>query len=159
MKKILEFFKSLLNFNVVIKVNETTYQSGKNLSIRNGRIFVDGKDVTPIAEKFEITVSGDVEKIDFDYVKAINVTGNVGTVNAGMGDVNVSGNIGADAHTGHGDIEVKGDIIGNAKTSMGNVKAVTINGDAESKMGDITAVEIKGNASTKMGDVNKAFKK
>lgn len=159
MRKIFSLLKSILSFNYMIKINNTTYQSGKNLSIKNGRIFVDGTDVTPIAEKFEITVSGDVETINFDYVKAINVTGNVGTLNAGMGDVNVSGDVSNGVSASQGDIDIKGNVEGKVKASQGDIKANNITGDAETSMGDITASSIEGNAKTSMGDINKAFKK
>lgn len=98
----------------VVIVNGTSYECiGRNISINNGKIKVDGKEIIPSTGRFqrEITVEvyGDVESIDSDG--SVRVNGNVGEVNCG-GSANIGKDVCGDVSAG-GSVSVIGNIKGN----------------------------------------------
>ena len=121
----------------MIQINSSSY-GGKNIVIKNNRIIIDGVDVTADhkdAKEILITVTGDLETLDVEYAKAIQINGNVGKVNSGSGDVNC-GNVSAGVRTGSGDVECES-ISGDVQTGSGDVKATTITGSIKTGSGDI----------------------
>lgn len=118
----------------MIKVNGISY-SGNNLVIKNGRVFCDGKDVTPEMKEINITVEGDVEKIQIDACEILNVYGSVGSIKSGSGDidcVNITGNI----KTGSGDIKCN-DVGGSIETGSGNINCFNVQGNVKTNSGNI----------------------
>ena len=49
-----------------ISVNGVTYSGGRSVTITNGRVIVDGKDLTPDAKDIHIEVSGNVKTMSGD---------------------------------------------------------------------------------------------
>lgn len=117
-----------------ITINNNTF-SGDNVSIVNGKVYNNGKDVTPDAKEIYISVQGDVKSIDVGACNDFEVIGNVGTVHTGSGDLKCT-NVSGDVQTGSGDIECQ-IIDGNVQTGSGDINAVTINGSVKTSSGNI----------------------
>lgn len=103
-----------------ISINGVTITGRGNISIVNGKVLVDGKDVTPDSKQISIVVNGNIEYIDADCCEKIEVTG----------DVN-------DIQTQSGDVEVVGDVKGSVQTMSGDVKCSDIGGSVKTMSGDI----------------------
>jgi hypothetical protein len=97
-----------------------TITANGNISVRNGRVLVDGKDVTPDAKDIRIEVHGDVGQITADSCVTITVTGAVrGDVSTQAGDVQC-GDVGGSVATMAGDVKC-GRVAGNVKTMSGDI--------------------------------------
>lgn len=89
---------------------------GGNVRIRNGEVIVDGKTIeTGLSRHVEVTINGNVEKID--CAGSVTVNGDVsGNIDCGgsctCGSVNGSVNCGGSCHCGHvsGDIDAGGSV-------------------------------------------------
>jgi hypothetical protein len=99
----------------------TITAEGRSVSVRDGRVIVDGKDVTPEAKEIVITVTGDIERLEVGACNTVSIGGNVGSVKCQTGDVEVRGDIRGDASSQTGDINCGGSIHGDASTMTGNV--------------------------------------
>jgi hypothetical protein len=121
-----------------ININKTTY-SGKNIVITNGKVVIDGKDVTEQEKLLTITIQGDVEKLEVDACKSIEITGNANNVRTSAGDVNIKGEVKGNVSTQSGDVECGGGIGGSVSTMSGDVEC---------------GGEIMGSVSTMSGDIN-----
>lgn len=106
-----------------ISVNGLTVSGGRSVVISNGKVIVDGKDVTPDAKEINISVEGNVEKIEADACSKISVTGDAGSVNTQAGDVDVGGNVGGSVQTMSGDVDCGGSIGGSVSTMSGDIKS------------------------------------
>jgi hypothetical protein len=107
--------------NGSITVNGISY-SGKNITIRNGNVQIDGKNVTPKDEKvISITVEGNINNLRVDECQSCTITGAVKSVNTGSGDVEINGNCEGSIDTGYGDVEITGNCAGDIDTGSGNV--------------------------------------
>lgn len=106
-----------------IVVNDVCIRGGRNVTIINGKVIVDGKDVTPDAKEVNISVTGNVEKIEVDDCEKITVTGDVGSVITKSGDVSVGGTISGSVQTISGDVDCKGIISGGVKTVSGDISS------------------------------------
>ena len=114
------------------------YYSGSSICVSNGKVIIDGKDCTPDAKIINITVDGDIEKIDADNCNKIEVKRNVTKgIKTMSGDVTIGGKVEGDVSTQSGDIECDGDIGGSVKTMSGDVKCGNISGDVSTLSGDI----------------------
>ncbi len=103
-------------------INGATITGGRSINIRNGRVIVDGKDVTPDAKEINITVSGNVDKLEADACQKISVTGDVGSIKTMSGDVDVAGNVQGSVSTMSGDIDCGESIGGSVSTMSGDIK-------------------------------------
>ena len=103
-----------------ISINGTTYV-GNNVKIINGKVIVDGKDMTPDAKNITIHVDGDISKLSVDICDKLSVTGNVNDLSTVSGDVSVGGNVGQNVKTVSGDIKC-GNIAGKVTTVSGDIK-------------------------------------
>ncbi len=113
--------------------------TGRNISISNGKIIVDGKEIDTGDDKnIVLEVTGDVGKIEADICAQITVTGNAGAITTSQGDIKVQGDVDGSLQTSQGDIEVGGSVNGNATTSMGDIDIRgALGGNARTNMGDI----------------------
>ena len=96
--------------------------TARNITISNGQVIIDGKDVTPDAKEISITVEGDVDKLEADACQTISVTGDVGNVKTLSGDVTVGGNVKGSVQTMSGDIACDGSIKGSTSSMSGNIR-------------------------------------
>lgn len=103
-----------------ITIGNVTYQ-GNNVSVINGRVIIDGKDVTPDGKQITINVVGDIQSLNIDTCESISVKGNVGTLETKTGDVNIEGNVAGDVKSNVGDIDCY-DVGGNVSTKTGDIK-------------------------------------
>ena len=104
----------------MIKVNGVIY-SGNNLTIRNNKILIDGKDVTVDAKQINISIEGNVEKLEVDSCEKVSITGDVGNVKTLNGDVDISGDVKGSVQTMSGDVDCR-NINGSVSTMSGDVK-------------------------------------
>jgi hypothetical protein len=124
----LQFIKRMININ-------NNYHKGKSITIINGKVYIDGKDVTPDAKEINISVEGNIENLEVDHANAISIKGDINKVKSGSGDISC-GNITGGAQTGSGDIDC-GVINGDVQTGSGDVNATTISGSVRTGSGDI----------------------
>lgn len=109
------------NMSSTITVNGITVQSsGNNISIRNGKVIVDGVDVTTNDKIINIVVNGNVDHIDGSF-----------------GDLSITGNVTGNIQTVSGDVRCS-DVGGNIKTVSGDVNAGKIYGSVDTLSGDIS---------------------
>lgn len=116
---------AMVVFNFIKKmakifVNSKSY-SGLNVSIQNGKVFIDGQLIHCDDKIINITVQGDIDRLDVDACNDINVTGNVGEINTKSGDVEVSGSVAGSVKSTSGDIKC-GSVSGNVTTKSGDIK-------------------------------------
>ena len=114
---------------IITKNGKRIIINGKcGMTITDGKVFIDGKelDLEKIGntdddgKTINICIEGDVDKIEVDNCKDINITGNVGNVRTNCGDIKVNGKVNGNVHTNMGSIEC-GDVHGDAHTNMGSV--------------------------------------
>ena len=104
-----------------IIINGKSYQ-GNSIVINNGKIIIDGKEAeTPNDKVIQITVQGDIEKLDVDNCNKIDVTGNVGSAKTLSGDIKVIGDVNGSVQTLSGDV-VCGKVQGSINTMSGDIK-------------------------------------
>lgn len=107
--------------NTVV-INGVTITGGRQIVIRNGRVIVDGKDVTPTdVKEISISVHGNVDRLEADVCQKISVTGDVGNIATQSGDVEVSGQVKGSVQTMSGDVDC-GSIGGSVSTMSGEIK-------------------------------------
>ncbi|MDY7537579.1 hypothetical protein QN372_00300 [Undibacterium sp. RTI2.1] len=103
-----------------ITINGLNISGARSISINNGRVVVNGKDVTPDSKEIRIEVHGDIETINADACESISVTGTAGTVKTLSGDVRC-GNVSGSVKTMSGDVHC-GAISGDVETMSGNIR-------------------------------------
>lgn len=104
-----------------ITINGATIHAKGNISISNGKVVVDGKDVTPDSKKITIIINGDNSQINADACERIEVRGNCGAIKTMSGDVEVSGSVDGDVKTMSGDVKCE-NISGSVSTMSGDIK-------------------------------------
>lgn len=108
-------------FSDSVQINGKTYK-GKNVSIVNGEVFVDGKIQS------EFTTQKNIR---------IQISGNVHTVESQSGDVEISGGVSGDVSSASGDIKC-GAVGGSVQTASGDVKCGDVRGNVKTLSGDIS---------------------
>ncbi len=107
----------------IISINGVTITgNSKSVIISNGKIIIDGKDVTPDSKEINITVNGNIEQLKADSCNTITITGDVKTIQTQSGSVDVTGSINGSVSTMSGSVDCGGDIGGSVSTMSGNVK-------------------------------------
>lgn len=104
----------------MISFNGKTY-SGTMLSIKNGKIFIDGKQVEDDSKEINIVINGNIDSIDVDSCNTIIVDGYCNSVKTTNGDVEISGNVVGDVTTTNGDVNCQ-NVGGRVKTTNGNIR-------------------------------------
>lgn len=94
---------------------------GKNITIANGRVIIDGKDVTPESKEINITVNGNVDQLQVDTCSQISVSGDAGAIKSQSGDIDIAGNVFGSVSNISGDISC-GDVGLRTDTMSGDVK-------------------------------------
>lgn len=107
-----------------VTINGTTItSSGRcNVVVVNGRVIVDGRDVTPDAKQVRIEVQGDIQTLQVDACEAVHVTGTVGEVMTQSGDVRC-GNVSGSVQTMSGDVTCAA-VAGRVSTMSGDIRHV-----------------------------------
>lgn len=109
----------------MIRINNKSYSGGKNISIMNNKIFIDGIEITDKevvdAKNILFEISGDVETLEVDHADKVMIAGNV------------TGNV----KTMSGSVTVEGDVHGKVNTMSGNVQCGNVSGKVETMSGNI----------------------
>ena len=119
-----------------IIINDQTV-IGRSISVINGKVIVDGKEISvkDDAKVINISVQGDVDSIDADVCRTIEVTGAVNSIKTTSGDVSC------------------GDVAGDVTSTSGDVQAQNIKGSVRTVSGDVTANTIGGPVKTVSGSI------
>lgn len=108
-----------------IVINGITVAQGRNVSIVNGQVIVDGKTVgmdgeLAEAKVFNIVVEGNADRVEGSFAK-IQVHGSAGAVKTMSGGITVEGDVNGKVETMSGDVRVKGSIQGRVETVSGDI--------------------------------------
>lgn len=118
-----------------VSINGMSFK-GSNVSISNGRIVIDGKDVTPDTKEIVISIDGDIDKLQADQCSKVTVNGSCGSLSTMSGNVNC------------------GSVNGSIKTMSGNVKCGNVGNDIGTMSGDVDCGVVGGSVTTNSGDVD-----
>ena len=120
-----------------ININGVTFSSdgSSSVSIVNGRVIVNGRDVTPDSKEIHIAIQGDVANLDVDACEQIAISGSAGSVRTGSGGVEC-GPVSGDVQSSSGDVRC-GNVAGSVQTSSGDVTCPHIGGSVRTSSGDI----------------------
>ena len=102
-----------------IRINGLDICAGHSLQIENGRVFVDGAEVTTEGKSIQIEVQGDVDSLVVDACERVHVTGNVKSVEVKAGDVSCQ------------------DVHGSVSTIAGDVRCGAVRGSISTMSGDV----------------------
>jgi DNA polymerase/3'-5' exonuclease PolX len=97
-----------------------------DVTIVNGKMLVNGKPLEEYDEAIKdekvvnITIEGDVERLEVDTCETITVKGNAKRIKTNMGDIEIGGDVSGDVHTNMGSITC-GKIEGDCHTNMGSI--------------------------------------
>tara|TARA_B100000508_G_scaffold60333_2_gene47520 strand:- start:65297 stop:65632 length:336 start_codon:yes stop_codon:yes gene_type:complete len=105
-----------------IVINGVTISAGRSISIKSGRVTIDGEDVTPDGKEINISIEGNIDRLEADACEKISVKGNINSVGTVSGDVDVEGDVRGSVSTMSGDVDCGGGIGGSVSTMSGNVK-------------------------------------
>ena len=103
-----------------ISINGNTY-SGNSIVVTNGKVIINGKDVTPESKEINITVEGNIDELKVDACNKVSVNGNVSNLKTQSGDVDVTGDVTGSVQTMSGDVDC-GTVGGSISTMSGDVK-------------------------------------
>lgn len=111
--------------NIVINGKSFGSFSGRNISIINGDVVIDGQhmnlDEFANSPQINITVVGDVHNVSTDNAD-VTVEGNAGDIKTSNGDVEVGGAVVAGGvESKNGDIRIAGSVAGSVTTKNGNI--------------------------------------
>lgn len=133
-KRVVKQFSKGVN---IVNINGTTYTSSKSITVIDGKVIIDGNDVTPSGKEINISIEGSVENLEVDACSKVTVNGNVKTLRTTSGDIDVKGNVEGSISTTSGDIDCGGNIGGDVKTVSGDVDCGKISGNVSSVSGDV----------------------
>lgn len=123
----------------MIKINGKIFY-GNSISISRNKVIVDGVEVTDEdvvnSKTVNITVEGNLQSIEADYVNQVEVKGTVGSIETTSGDVHCK-DVSGDVNTTSGDVDVEGYVNGSIQTMSGNVICGTVEGNVKTMSGNI----------------------
>lgn len=104
-----------------ININGKTYR-GNNVAIINGRVLIDGKEVSNQSPgpRIDIVVHGNLETLQVDCCDKVKVDGSVGSLSTVSGDVSC-GDVSGDISAVSGDVAC-GNVQGNISTVSGDIR-------------------------------------
>lgn len=103
----------------VIRINGIEVSFGRKVRIENGRVTVDGEDVTPEGKVIKIEIQGNVGSLMVDSCDTVQVAGDVGSLEVKAGDVTCR------------------DVSGSVSTMAGGVNCNNVGGSVRTMSGDI----------------------
>lgn len=130
------FFNKIKSFMANITINKTTY-TGSNVSIVNGKVYIDGKDVMPDGKEINISVEGNLDKLEVEHCNRIDIKGAVKDIRSASGDVNIIGDVLGSIDTKSGDVEVSGTCSDSIKTISGDINCGNVSGNISTISGDV----------------------
>ena len=134
------FPSSMTNMSMIIINGRVIHAEGSSVSIINGKVRVNGKQISNLDEiqdkEVNISISG-VQNLEVDYCTQVNLTGNAKSVRTQSGDIQISGNVDGDVSSMSGGISC-GDVAGNVRTASGDVECGNVTGNVNTVTGDIS---------------------
>lgn len=109
--------------------------SGRNVSIVNGVIKVDGKEIGAPEKTVNVEIHGNIELLQCEGCHSIKIDGDVGTIDGGSSSINCS-LVKGDVSAGSGTISCSV-IAGNVTAGSGSIKSETIKGNVKTGSGKI----------------------
>lgn len=103
-----------------VTINGKTFSSKRSISVSNGKVVIDGVDLTPESKEINITVNGNIDKLEVDACNKVSIVGKVDNVK-----------------TMSGDVDIKGDVSGNISTMSGDVDCFNVGGSISTMSGDV----------------------
>lgn len=112
---------------IIIRNNNCrTIIKGGTITITDGKTYVDGKPIEELnaintdEKVINITIEGNVERLEVDYCTSIKVTGDAKRIKTNNGDIEIGGDVAGDVHTNMGSITC-GNVEGDCHTNMGSI--------------------------------------
>ena len=109
---------------IVVNGDVIRGQKINSMVISGGRITIDGKSLSELdvedEKEINITIQGNLERLEVDYCDKLTVTGNAKRVKATQGDIEIHGNVEGDVHANMGAITC-GNVEGDCHANMGNI--------------------------------------
>jgi len=103
-----------------VTINGVTITGSRSVSILNGKVIVDGKEVdTGESKTINIEVKGDIQSLSADHCASIAVTGSVDTLKTVSGSVECA------------------DVKGSVTTMSGSVRCGSVSGSVSTMSGSI----------------------
>jgi hypothetical protein len=116
--------------------NTSVVYSGNNVTITNGKVIIDGNDVTPQMKNISISIEGSIDMLNVDACNYVKVSGTVNSLTTTSGDVTC------------------GNVAGNVDSTSGDIECQDVGGSVQTVSGDVNANVIKGRVSTTSGDIS-----
>lgn len=114
-----------------IIVNGNSY-SGKSVLIVNGKVIVNGEEITTEGKEINISIEGNIDELKVDACDKISIVGSAKTVSTKSGNIKVNGNV-----------------DGNIQTMSGNVNCGVVNGSITTMSGNINQAYDKKDESNR----------
>ena len=109
---------------IVVNGDVIRGQKINSMVISGGRITIDGKSLSELdvedEKEINITIQGDLERLEVDYCNTLHVNGNAKRVKSNQGDIEIGGDVQGDVHANMGTITC-GNIDGDCHANMGNI--------------------------------------
>lgn len=106
--------------NASITINGKSY-NGKNITIKNNKVLIDGVVQESDEKTINVTVTGNVEILDVDSCDLITVNGSANSVKSANGSIKIGGDVTGNVSTTNGSVKVGKSISGNANTVNGSI--------------------------------------
>ena len=103
-----------------IIINNKNY-SGRNISVNNGNVIIDGKSIEIEEKEINISVTGNIDSLKVTSCNELQIKGYVNTVETTSGDIDIEGNVSGNVKTVSGDVRCEY-ITGDVKTVSGNIR-------------------------------------
>lgn len=136
-KQLNKTIKYINELMATITINNSLYQ-GRSISVRGKKIYIDNNEIVVDEKIINITVEGNLDRLEAEVCNDVKINGNVGTVAVSVGEVEITGNVEHDVVTSTGDAKIGGDVRGDVKTMTGDISAKSINGKCSTMNGDIS---------------------
>ena len=104
-----------------ISINGVNINASGSITVSNGKIIVNGIDVTPDAKEINIVINGDTDKVSVDSCNTFKAIGKIGSIKTMSGNVDIEGDVEGSIQTMSGDVDCY-NIGGSVKTMSGDIK-------------------------------------
>lgn len=126
-----------------ITINGKTYKGNNSVIMNNGKVIVDGVDVT----------SDDKSKV-INVVFSSDYTGDLTLKQCS--NIQIKGDVKGNVTTSSGDIQC-GNVDGSVNTSSGDVVCGNVSRDINTSSGDVKVKKVQGSVTTVSGDISKSL--